>query len=260
MDHRSQPARQPSQCRPRRPDTGAALPVVVGTILKLPGATPAVNRPDHQQRASSMEDQWLAPEPPASDRPHSNDASHACPERGVVPSRFIDGDHEGGCSLAPRCPACGCDPTSMFHGATGCPAAAASATIFRLLKGHGVLLKARGSGRCDCRMAQLPTSCQRVDVVRIAEAWIRLPIAARRLANSPVQSVERWLWDSMTVRARSPVSGPRVASNCRNCEDSPAASDHVTVGRPTGPVGNGNIRAEHHHHFSSDRARSTAHR
>jgi hypothetical protein len=73
----------------------------------------------------------------------STDPSQACPECGVVPSRFIDGDHEDDCSLAPTCPACGCDPTTMFHGINGCPAAAADTTIWNLLHSNGLLLKPR---------------------------------------------------------------------------------------------------------------------
>lgn len=48
------------------------------------------------------------------------DQSNACPECGVVPSRFIDGDHDAGCSRQTICPECGSDPTTMFHGITGC--------------------------------------------------------------------------------------------------------------------------------------------
>jgi hypothetical protein len=40
-----------------------------------------------------------------------------CPECGVVPSRFVDGDHEADCSRRLRCPICGADPNSMFHSA-----------------------------------------------------------------------------------------------------------------------------------------------
>lgn len=57
----------------------------------------------------------------------STDPSHACPECGVVPSRFIDGDHEEGCSRQPICPECGCDPTTMFHGINGCTLASGRA-------------------------------------------------------------------------------------------------------------------------------------
>ncbi|WP_131816334.1 hypothetical protein [Mycolicibacterium porcinum] len=50
----------------------------------------------------------------------STDRTQACSECGVVPSRFVDGDHDDGCSLQRICPECGCDPTTMFHGITGC--------------------------------------------------------------------------------------------------------------------------------------------
>jgi hypothetical protein len=65
--------------------------------------------------------------------------SEACPECGVVPSRFVEGDHDGDCSLAPGCPACGCDPDGRFH--STCPVGAAESTILKLLRDNGVLLR-----------------------------------------------------------------------------------------------------------------------
>lgn len=46
------------------------------------------------------------------------DAMSGCPECGVVPSRFVDGDHADGCSRRPRCPTCGMDPASFLHRCT----------------------------------------------------------------------------------------------------------------------------------------------
>lgn len=40
---------------------------------------------------------------------YSTDPSHACPECGVIPTKFIDGDHEPDCSREePACSGCGC--------------------------------------------------------------------------------------------------------------------------------------------------------
>lgn len=76
-----------------------------------------------------------------------NTAMSGCPECGVVPSRFVEGDHDTGCSLVPRCPACGCDPDGMFH--SSCPVGAAGLAIWQALRQAGLPYGAPFEQRSD---------------------------------------------------------------------------------------------------------------